>query len=610
MTNSDLPNDDLLQFVFGELDDARRPAVRKAIAEDAELAAVAQGLASAVAAVRAEYVGKVSDEFNDRLRRRLLDVFDGVPADTTRPTFLTRLLTNWRWIMRHPISRVAAAAIFVLAVTGVALWFHGGGTQLAFADFIEPILNAKTAKFKITTEMTGTHPGMKWLPAEMMKGLPSVTTSKVMVLDATRSRQETEMPDKSKWVMISDWGRGKTLSLSPETKQATVFNAANMTKEQVSQQDMFAWFRSILLDARDKPAVKRESLGEKEIDGRRVVGFRVNTRGMVLSLWGDPKTGLPVRAETTMAMFPNVKSTMSDFAFNVDMDESLFSVEPPAGYEVIQAPPIDASPAEEKDLIGTFRHYSELSGGPFPDSLDMGSLYQMVLMKKYPPKFPPEKGQKPSAKQMQEIMEAQAKLQRGLMFSALLPKEADAHYAGKGVSLGAAGTPIFWYRPKDEKKYRVIYADLSVRDADTPPSVPAAQPEKDLIDMFRHFSELSGGPFPDSLDLEALEPLLKKKFRPEKGQKPSAKQMQVMMETVMKFQPSLAFVGSLPPQADAHYAGKGVSLGAADKPIFWYRPTDAKNYRVVYADLSLRDADTPPSVPIAQPVPGPSSPKK
>ena len=60
------------------------------------------------------------------------------------------------------------------------------------------------------------------------------------------------------------------------------------------------------------------------------------------------------------------------------------------------------------------------------------------------------------------------------MFTVLLPKEADAHYAGKGVSLGAADTPIFWYRPKDAKKYRVIYADLSVREADTPPSVPVA----------------------------------------------------------------------------------------------------------------------------------------
>ena len=153
MNDNDLPNDDLLQFVFGELDEARQAAVRKAVAEDAELAATARGLAAAVAAVRAENVGQVSDDFNDRLRRRMPEVFDCAQAETTRPTFLTRSLTTWRWIMRSPVSRVAAAAIFVLAIAGVALWFHGGGTTPAFADFLEPILEAKTVKYKMTTEM-------------------------------------------------------------------------------------------------------------------------------------------------------------------------------------------------------------------------------------------------------------------------------------------------------------------------------------------------------------------------------------------------------------------------------------------------------------------------
>jgi hypothetical protein len=60
----------------------------------------------------------------------------------------------------------------------------------------------------------------------------------------------------------------------------------------------------------------------------------------------------------------------------------------------------------------------------------------------------------------------------------------------------------------------------------------------------------------------------------------------------------------LPPEADAHYAGKGVALGKADTPIFWYRPTAANTYRVIYADLSVREADAPPTVPDAQPVPG------
>ena len=73
-------------------------------------------------------------------------------------------------------------------------------------------------------------------------------------------------------------------------------------------------------------------------------------------------------------------------------------------------------------------------------------------------------------------MDAQERVQRGVMFANELPPSADAHYVGKGVSLGAADTPIFWYRPNDAKKYRVIYADLSVRDADAPPSVPKAQP--------------------------------------------------------------------------------------------------------------------------------------
>jgi len=400
-------------------------------------------------------------------------------AEMIHPTLLTRSLDNWRWIMRSPISRVSAAAVFVLAITGVALWFHGGGATYAFADFVAPILEAKTVKYKATTEM---------------KGPPAVTMrSEVMVLDAARSRQEMEMPDKSKAVMIFDWGRGKSLTLDPATKKAMIVTLANLTKEQVSQQDQFAMFRSILRDAQDKPDVKREPLGEQEIDGRRVVGFRVTSRGMVMSLWGDPKTGVPVRAEVTMAMYAKAKTTLSDFVFNVHMDESLFSIEPPAGYTV-QNMKVDVSPTEEKDLIAAFREYSKLTGGAFPDSLDLQSMVQMVakevgkkLAIEMLAEKPARSKEKPNKQQMQKLTEAgmqktmdvQIPVQRGLLFALMLPTNADAHYAGKGVSLGAADKPIFWYRPQHAKKYRVIYADLSVRDADTPPNVPNAQPVPD-----------------------------------------------------------------------------------------------------------------------------------
>ena len=56
-----------------------------------------------------------------------------------------------------------------------------------------------------------------------------------------------------------------------------------------------------------------------------------------------------------------MKLTLSDFTFNVDMDESLFSTEPPPGYTV-QNKKIYVSQPEEKDLLKMFRIDSELSG--------------------------------------------------------------------------------------------------------------------------------------------------------------------------------------------------------------------------------------------------------
>ena len=39
----------------------------------------------------------------------------------------------------------------------------------------------------------------------------------------------------------------------------------------------------------------------------------------------------------------------------------------------------------------------------------------------------------------------------------------------------------------------------------------------------------------------------------------------------------------------SHYTGKGVKLGTPNRPILWYKPTGAENYRVIYADLSVKE---------------------
>ncbi len=170
---------------------------------------------------------------------------------------------------------------------------------------------------------------------------------------------------------------------------------------------------------------------------------------------------MPICVEQTNRMFPGKKTTMSDFVFDVELDESLFCVEPPDGYQIERVRK-GASPPDEQDRVETLRRHSQLSGGPFPGELSWEEILPMA------DKF--------SEKQTEGGLAATMRLTRGIGFAYQLPPESDAHYAGKGVSQGKADTPIFWYRPKDAKRYRVIRADLSVGEADGPPSVSHAQP--------------------------------------------------------------------------------------------------------------------------------------
>ena len=126
------------------------------------------------------------------------------------------------------------------------------------------------------------------------------------MLGATRSRRETVNPDKSKTIHIWDGGQGKSISLLPAQKRAEVFD--NKPKKKTSGGgDPVAGWRSMLLDTHDRPDAKRESLGEKVIDGRQVVGFRISSPATVFEVWGDPKTGLPARVGWTTAAVPDVK---------------------------------------------------------------------------------------------------------------------------------------------------------------------------------------------------------------------------------------------------------------------------------------------------------------
>jgi outer membrane lipoprotein-sorting protein len=400
------------------------------------------------------------DEHRGQLRQQSLAAFDDAQSPVAWKTVswktsLRHSLSDWRTIMSRPFPRVAASLLVIVAVVlGVAL-FSSNNSNTAWADMAETILNTKSAKFKVAVTIKDQQP----------------MVFDAMLLEPNLVRQE--MPGGM--VMISDWNAGKMVNLDPKAKVATIVTMTDRPKDAPSQ-SFLQPIKELLLDEKSNPEVKRESLGEKTIDSHRAVGFRIVSPLMTMSIWGDPVSGLPYRIETSMKMMPNVKSVMSDFDLNVELDESLFSVVPPADYKVMEMSVSAAIPAE-KDLIAALRTYSDQVDGSFPDALDMkswmGPLYKSLGTDIGEGGATPPM---PSEKQMKKLADVTSNLTRGCGFALALPEQTEATYAGKGVQRDAVDTPIFWYKPEGAEKYRVIYADLSVKEVAAAPEAENARP--------------------------------------------------------------------------------------------------------------------------------------
>jgi hypothetical protein len=267
---------------------------------------------------------------------------------------------------------------------------------------------------------------------------------------------------------IADYDKGEILTLIPMTKEAilmTIKNGPKDPKKSAKSENMFDTVRKILREKREKGDPEVVSLGEKEIDGKKAVGFRNKNGDTQLDVWGDPSTGWPVRIETVWNGTPKTETVFKDFQFNVAVDESRFSLEVPEGYtkRIVE---VDASPAAESDLIATFQMAYDMKS-PLPSSLDSIGVAMFVA------KLAAEEMTKVGS-DTEAAMKFGLKVGRGFQFAQQLPAGADGHYAGKGATKDQKDRPIFWYKPEGKTAYRVIYADLTVREEDKAPEVKDA----------------------------------------------------------------------------------------------------------------------------------------
>jgi hypothetical protein len=147
---------------------------------------------------------------------------------------------------------------------------------------------------------------------------------------------------------------------------------------------------------------------------------------------------------------------LTDFAVDIDLDDSLFSLTPPQGYHPVQAA-VDASTVTENDFIELLRMWSQWTlDGTFPPTVQRPDFFRVAIQmgKEGKLKGPDAPGYED--RQQQIIL-------RGMTFMAIAAGDS-WRYAGQNVPFGDPATPIFWYQPQGSLTWRVIYADLHVAD--------------------------------------------------------------------------------------------------------------------------------------------------
>jgi len=385
-------------------------------------------------------------EHCDALRERALAAFDRAVRSCQQQPRQIRILIWGKAVMKHPMSRYAAAACVVAALAWLLL--PGAGRALAFEKVVEAVVTAKSARFHMDVNVEG----------------QAKESAEAMFLAPARYRMEL-----GKVVSLTDFGAAKMLTLVPDQKQAVVFNLKHAPQGQAAldQINHFERLRQLLQDQK-LPAYER--LGEKTIDGHKAQGFRLVSPIGTSTLWGDARTGDPVRIETVYTGVPRTEVVMTRFEMNVELKPDLFALDVPKDYKV-KSFDIEASKPEEKDFVQSLRTCAELSGGAFPDALDTQSVMKLMIAAALG-----KAKDGPKDEDIDRLMKQSITIGRGLQFALTLPAAADAHYAGKGVKKDTPNRPIFWYRPEGSQRYRVVDATLNASDDGAAPKVEGAMP--------------------------------------------------------------------------------------------------------------------------------------
>ena len=377
---------------------------------------------------------KQSDDFENEVLNRIIREQN---KRLKQADGINRQLYIWRTIMKSKITKLAVAAVIVIAViTGI----HRSGNffeNSAYAQVVEELRNARTVVFTLITQIN--------------QGNGEILKTDVAYKEPDLLRSSTV----DGYVSIFNRTSGKIMTIIPTGR----FYNLNEIKG-LAIKSPFEYIESM----KNLPAKADEELGTKEIDGVVVEGYRVIQDDAVKDIWIEPQTENLVQVELKFANAPGMGEIIKNIEFDVELDDSLFSMTPPEGYRLAGEMKIDASAATEEAFIEFLRVWS---GGTVDETFPPltiavgGPAAAKVFMDM-------ERGGKFKEDWSKNAWQRMAS---GMVFVMQLPQSSNWRYVGENIKFGTSDKAIFWYRPEGSQNYRVIYGDLSVWEV-SPENLP------------------------------------------------------------------------------------------------------------------------------------------
>jgi hypothetical protein len=276
-------------------------------------------------------------EFLKQLRERSAREFTaGAPDVPTNTPQSIHIAALGRIIMRSPITKLAAAAVVVIAcVIGLSLW-RTTGSGIALADVLARVEQATAFRYRW---VTGEDPNKE-------------TRRTCLISQEYGSKTTTEELDPN-----GGWRTVGESYLSPDRKTAIRILHKQKRYRRIEWDDVTAE-RMYMMSVNDPRtflkrilACKYESMGRSTIDGIEVEGFQttdpnfyhfgIGNQGAgligdvnqisVRKVWVDTKTRLPVRCDSTEAQKVE-EFGMYDFQWDVSVDAADFKPVIPDDY--------------------------------------------------------------------------------------------------------------------------------------------------------------------------------------------------------------------------------------------------------------------------------------